>query len=249
MKKKIYLSLFGLMLAGSLAGCSFDSLPVQNEPDAVFTKEHFATLTGDNEENGQEISSSDNQIVDTSDSIDEPDNQTVSDIVSNDISQNVSDSAVEPLEVNASEIQNIGDAEGTFSTIDVNGNEITQEIFTKSNLTIVNVWGTFCGYCIDEMPCLGKIASEYDSAELQILGIICDVWSNGDVSSAVDIINETGAAYTHLLDNQSIEDWKLHEVYAIPQTYIIDSTGKTLYSVEGMLTEEEWRELINTYLQ
>ena len=42
-----------------------------------------------------------------------------------------------------------------FTTKDLDGNEVTEEIFAKKDLTVVNIWGTFCTPCIGEMPALG----------------------------------------------------------------------------------------------
>ena len=39
-----------------------------------------------------------------------------------------------------------------FKTTDTNGNEVTEKIFADKDITMVNVWGTFCGPCINEMP-------------------------------------------------------------------------------------------------
>ena len=44
-----------------------------------------------------------------------------------------------------------------FKTTDSNGNEVTEKIFADKDITMVNVWGTFCGPCINEMPELQKI--------------------------------------------------------------------------------------------
>ena len=32
---------------------------------------------------------------------------------------------------------------------------MTHEVFDDADLTVINIWGTFCGPCIQEMPDLG----------------------------------------------------------------------------------------------
>lgn len=44
-----------------------------------------------------------------------------------------------------------------FSTYDMNGNVVTQEIFSDYDLIMVNVWTTWCKYCIYEMPELARL--------------------------------------------------------------------------------------------
>ena len=45
----------------------------------------------------------------------------------------------------------VGEAMPEFATHDIMGNEVTNEVFKDAELTVVNVWGTFCGPCIEEM--------------------------------------------------------------------------------------------------
>ena len=68
----------------------------------------------------------------------------------------------------------------TFEGTDLEGNTISQDIFTQSKLTMVNVWATYCNPCLSEMPGLGELAAEYDAEEFQIIGIVSDVWEGED---------------------------------------------------------------------
>ena len=47
----------------------------------------------------------------------------------------------------------------SFRAVDLQGNEVTKEIFAQKKITVVNIWGTFCPPCIGEMPELGDWAS------------------------------------------------------------------------------------------
>ena len=40
----------------------------------------------------------------------------------------------------------------SFSSTDLNNHEITDEIFSAVDVTVVNVWATYCSPCIREMP-------------------------------------------------------------------------------------------------
>ena len=59
---------------------------------------------------------------------------------------------------------------GEFEAKTLDGEDVTQEIFGQSKLTMINIWGTFCGPCIQEMPDLGEISRSYDSGEFQMIG-------------------------------------------------------------------------------
>ena len=62
-----------------------------------------------------------------------------------------------------------------FSTTDLDGNAADESIFAEYKLTMVNIWATFCGPCISEMPELGELASEYADKGMRVVGLVTDV--------------------------------------------------------------------------
>ena len=132
-----------------------------------------------------------------------------------------------------------------FEGIDLDGNTVTSDIFAGSRLTMVNVWATYCDPCLREMPGLGELAVEYDASEFQIIGIISDVLEGDDQSLAEDLVQQTGAAYPHLLLNQSIYSALLTEVTAVPTTFFVDENGEVLGYVLGSMEKSSWEEIIH----
>ncbi|MBO5325563.1 MAG: TlpA family protein disulfide reductase [Lachnospiraceae bacterium] len=141
-----------------------------------------------------------------------------------------------------------GGARGYFTTTDLYGNTVTQEIFAQSDLTVVNVWATYCGPCINEMPYLGELAEEYDSSKVQIVGIPTDVYNQEYLDYALSLINETGADYTHLLMSEELYNWGLTEIQYVPTTFFVNSEGEILDSVVGSMSKEDWKALIDEKL-
>ena len=47
-----------------------------------------------------------------------------------------------------------------FTAQDLDGNTVDESIFADYEVTMVNLWGTFCGPCLQEMPDLGEISDE-----------------------------------------------------------------------------------------
>lgn len=138
----------------------------------------------------------------------------------------------------------------SFKTHDLDGNEYTQDIFAESEITILNVWGTFCGPCIYEMPDLGALSRECDPAKIQFVGVICDVTEDSpssDVSYAKAIINDTNATYTHLKMSKSLNDWKFKDMQYVPTTLIVNSKGEVLEELVGARSKEEWKFYIKYY--
>ena len=137
----------------------------------------------------------------------------------------------------------------TFEGTDLNGNTVSQAIFSQSKLTMVNVWATYCNPCLTEMPGLGELAAEYDKAEFQIIGIVSDVIEGNDQSLAENLVEQTSANYTHLLLNESIYYGLLMDVTAVPTTFFIDEDGMLLDTVVGAMKKTAWEDKINGLLE
>lgn len=137
----------------------------------------------------------------------------------------------------------------TFEGTDLEGNKVSQEVFTQSRLTMVNVWATFCNPCLNEMPGLGELAAEYDRSEFQLIGIVSDVREGEDQTLVEDLVQETGADYPHLLANDAIDQALLSSVSGVPTTFFFDGDGAYLGGVVGAAEKSEWEELIHGLLE
>lgn len=137
----------------------------------------------------------------------------------------------------------------SFTSYDLAGNEVTQEVLAEADLTVLNIWGTFCGPCIREMPDLGEIAEEYKDKGVQIIGLASDVYDESDIEKANEIIEKTNANYLHLLPTQDLYDIYLKNVMAIPETLFLDKDGYILDSITGARDKETWISLIDAALE
>ena len=113
-------------------------------------------------------------------------------------------------------------------TTDSNGNEVTEKIFADKDITMVNVWGTFCGPCINEMPELQKI---YESLpkNANLIGIVADVpeGMKDGVDNANYIEKQTGVKYTNLTLSDSLSSFA-KRFYAVPSTIFVDKNGNII---------------------
>lgn len=142
-----------------------------------------------------------------------------------------------------------------FKTVTLDGEEVDQDIFSDYDLTMINVWATFCSPCLREMPDLGEIHEEYKEKGVQIVGIVSDVLdSNGNLvqsqlDTAREIVEETGAGYTHLLPNYDLMMAKLKDVSVVPTTFFVDKDGNLVGEDQlGSKSKEDWIKLIDKYL-
>ncbi len=142
-----------------------------------------------------------------------------------------------------------------FTSTDLDGNPVDSSIFADYPVTMVNVWGTFCGPCIEEMPALGRLAAEYAPQGVQIVGIVGDITLSDGVYNeeltqlARDIVAETGADYLHLMPSEDLAERKLSEIQAFPTTFFVDETGTEIgEAVYGAQSEETWRAILDGLL-
>ena len=137
---------------------------------------------------------------------------------------------------------------GRFETYDIYENEVNYEFFADYDVTLVNVWGTYCGPCIEEMPYLGELAREYADAGFGILGIVIDVYDRDTLELAINIAEDTGADYTHVIPDAEIVKF-LYGVASIPTSYFVDSNGCVISKIIiGRLSKEGYSEKIEYYL-
>lgn len=144
----------------------------------------------------------------------------------------------------------------SFQTQDIYGVEQDQSLFRDYTLTLVNVWGTFCGPCLDEMPFLGELQNEYESQGVNIVGIVVDVQDENlevqedQIKLAQEIAEGTGADYPHLIISEEMMESVLSQFDAIPASFFVDSDGNIVseYYI-GSRAKEDWVDIIETNLK
>ncbi len=115
----------------------------------------------------------------------------------------------------------------SFSAMDYNGNKVDESIFKNAKITMVNIWGTGCAPCIEEMPDLQKVNDDLD--DVQVITIAGDVTSMTDtdcLEEAHDIMSTQGATLTVLLGSKELKE--AFPYAATPTSYLVDANGNIL---------------------
>lgn len=143
-----------------------------------------------------------------------------------------------------------------FTAQDLDGNEVTQDIFADHEVTMINVWATFCGPCLSEMPELGELSEEYKDKGLQIVGIVSDVLttpeeiSDAKIEEAKEIVEKTKASYLHIVPAGDLAYSLLPQVPAVPTTVFVDKDGKQIgAAVVGAKSKGAWAKVIDETLE
>ncbi len=137
-----------------------------------------------------------------------------------------------------------------FSTVTLDGNEIDSSIIEENKLTMVNIWGTFCQPCIDEMPDLQSLYEEVKEDEVNLIGIIADTPDKEIEELAKRIVSTKGVNYTNLIPDELIISNVLNNISAVPTTLFVDQAGNIISDlVVGARSKEEYKNEIEKRLE
>ena len=106
--------------------------------------------------------------------------------------------------------------------MDLDGNVVTETIFESYDLTMVNIWATWCGYCVYEMPELARLQNMLPE-NVNLISICDDAADEPEL--AASILNASGCSFQTLAASEEMYDQLLGGVYAFPTTYFLDSEG------------------------
>lgn len=130
----------------------------------------------------------------------------------------------------------------TFTDTDLEGNAVTQAVFENYDLTIVNIWATWCGPCVSEMKDLEELHQSLPE-NANIIGICIDALDSPD--TAKQILADNGVTFTQLTGSGELQDDLLNYIMAVPTTLFIASDGSIVGDpIEGAMSAQAYlREL------
>lgn len=143
-----------------------------------------------------------------------------------------------------------------FSAKDIYNKNISSDIFEDAEVTMINIWGTFCGPCIIEMPDLGILSQKYDEAKFQIMGIVIDAVNrkglpdSKTIEAAKSIVKQTGADYLHIVPDFKLQNGILQNVFAVPTTIFVDKNGNLIGEIyTGSRSLADWQKIVDKLLK
>lgn len=90
----------------------------------------------------------------------------------------------------------------------------------RGKVVLINIWATWCGPCVAEMPEIDQLAEDYEG-DLVVIGINC-----GEAEQTViDFVEENGYGYLFAADPDYEICSQLNYTNAIPYTIVVDREG------------------------
>ena len=140
-----------------------------------------------------------------------------------------------------------------FETTDVDGNKINQDIFKDYDLTLVNIWATYCGPCIMELPDLQKVF-ENSAKNINLISICTD--GKEDLELTKEILEKKEVTFKTLVASESLNENVLNNISATPTTVLVDSEGNIIgepivgaFSSDSEENISEYNKLIESYIK
>lgn len=132
-----------------------------------------------------------------------------------------------------------------FSTTDIDGNPVSNEMFKDAKLVVLNFWEPWCGPCVSEMPALQKLYENYKDKGVLVIGVYASFDQDRDVR---DLIKSKNITYPIIRYTDTFNS--LQTGY-IPTTYFLDNKGNILNTEAfvGGRIYIEWESLIEDYLR
>ena len=111
-----------------------------------------------------------------------------------------------------------------FETTDMEGNPVTsEEIFSQADVTLVNIWTSWCHYCIEEMEELSALHESMIEQGGAVIGILQDANEEGALDKAKGILEEKKPAFTSYIVPDNMDDCFFAN--AFPTSYLVTREG------------------------
>ena len=153
---------------------------------------------------------------------------------------------------------NTGDSTtvGKFETKGIDGKDYTEKVFSDYDLTLVNIFTTWCSPCVNEIPDLEKLYQEMKDKGVGVVGVTLDTVGSGGkqdeeaVKKAQVLQKKTKASYPFLIPDSGMMNGRLNGISAFPETFFVDKNGNIVgETYSGSHSLDEWKEIVEKELE
>lgn len=138
-----------------------------------------------------------------------------------------------------------------LSTKTIDGADFSEKDFSDYDLTMVNVFATWCTACVQEIPDLEKLRQEMKDKGVNVVGVVTDTRdeSGEENQEAIEkarlIQAKTKAGYPFLIPDSSYLNGRVKNLQAMPETFFVDKNGNIVGdSYSGSRSLKDWKEIV-----
>ena len=116
----------------------------------------------------------------------------------------------------------------SFETTDLDGSAVSSaDLFRDNKITMVNIWGTWCPNCLNEMAELAQMHERFQALGCGIVGIEFEKKPLEEVKdTALAIISDSGVTYPNVIRPET--GLLAESITTYPTTLFVDSEGRVL---------------------
>lgn len=137
-----------------------------------------------------------------------------------------------------------------FTTTDIDGNKIkSEDIFSQHEVTMVNVWATWCPNCIEELPELNEIDKRLAKKDCAVVGIVGDGNDEELIEEARQILKESNDEFLNILpwDGAFTDDFPMDVGW--PTTFFVDREGTMVAKPAIGKRVKDYEKIIDSVLE
>ena len=125
----------------------------------------------------------------------------------------------------------------SFSVTTMDGSTVNVDEY-RGKVVLLNVWATWCGPCVEEMPSMQRLYEALDSTDFEILAVSIDA-GLGDVDAGGRPGGDIGAFAAQLgltfpiLHNPAGDIQRAYQTTGVPESFVIDREGTIQKKIAG----------------
>ena len=130
-----------------------------------------------------------------------------------------------------------------FTYPDIDGNEVSLSSL-EGKLVYVDVWATWCGPCLGEIPSLKKLEGEYHEKNITFLSVSVDT----DKEAWLKMVKEDNLGGLQLWADGWSQITKDYAIFGIPRFMLFSADGKVISNDAPRPSSAEIRGLLDSNL-
>lgn len=136
-----------------------------------------------------------------------------------------------------------------FTSVDLEGIPVDESIFADADLTVVHIWGTFCGPCIMEMPDYAEFYQNMPEG-VNLIGIVCDVTEDDaqGIQDAKEIMDDAGATFLNVCASDTVLPL-IEDIQFVPSVFFVDRNGHQVGEMMDGASYEDMIQQLSTMVE
>ena len=138
-----------------------------------------------------------------------------------------------------------------FKAKTLSGDEISNDVFKNNNLTLVNLWASWCEPCVAELPEFQKLYEAYKDKGINVIGLIAEKkLDSAGIDECKQVVEKSKVNYTNIVADKNLYDSIISKFDYVPVTLLVDSEGKILEKfIPGSTDYEALEALVKDYVK